>query len=141
MRSQINLRVSDAHRAYLEARNPGNLSAGFRLTVDRLDALQADGRKRAARILDGSDIGLICDALNGILTTDTTLWLTSPLLAMTLEDSAPALAAKWQVDPAALVGKVRSLDPAALAGLLDAVERFWNRVEAGEQCDPAEALR
>jgi hypothetical protein len=87
----------------------------------------------ARRLFRREELGLMVDACNG---THFEAW-SVPLLSVTVQDSIAldGLDAKWGVDGAALVGKLAALDPASTFALVDAIERHWQRVAAGEQPD------
>lgn len=76
----------------------------------------------AAVHLSPGEAGLIVDALNGT-------WVdlnTAQLLHVEVEDSLQHdLAAKWDVDGAALVEKLRGYTLVQRMAIADAVERFW----------------
>lgn len=83
-------------------------------------------------ILSREEVSLVADACNG------TLWQSwsVPHLAAEIQDAVrlDALDEKWGVDGPSLIAKLQALDIASIYALVDAVERYWSRVEQG--CQP-----
>jgi hypothetical protein len=71
-----------------------------------------------------AEASLLCDACNG-------LWVDSPrsvpLLWAEVQDACDLshLHLKWEVDPVALVAKLRAASPSQVWALIDAIEQFW----------------
>lgn len=91
--------------------------------------------RRARAVLRGTfpqpEINLIADSLNGTMNAE------ASLLYMTwagVQDSIEmdGLDKKWEVNGAALINRLKNLTFAENAALVDAVERWWNRVGRGE---------
>ncbi|MEW5952606.1 MAG: hypothetical protein AB1815_02450 [Bacillota bacterium] len=74
--------------------------------------------------LTESEACLIVDALNGSLYDAQS----APMLWASIQDAITldGLAAKWRVDGAALVEKLRALSAFQSMALVDAAERFWS---------------
>jgi hypothetical protein len=109
-------------------------------SLDRYHAI-LDAHLRVLREkLNDEETGLILDVLNGTLFADTiSIGFVWHEIANSLSDG---YAAKWNCDGSALVAKLKSLSYADNAALVDAVERWWNRVGAGENTlPPSEALK
>ena len=108
--------------------------------VARYLAILDGSRRRLAGLLSDSEIGLILDVLNGTRFADT---ISITMVHAEVEDSLEdGYAEKWECDGPALVTKLRALSYADSAALVDAVERWWNRVAAGEsKLKPGEALK
>lgn len=82
-------------------------------------------------VLSEGEASLLCDAMNGVLHTEKD----AHLFWAGIDDAIrlDRLDAKWGVDGAALVDKLRDLGPCAAQAIVDAVERFWrdpNRKDA-----------
>lgn len=98
------------------------------------------GRRRLAELLSNGEIGLVLDVFNGTLFAEP---FSIQMVPIEVADSLPdGYAEKWKVDGPALVQKLRGLTYAESVALVDCVERWWNRVGAGEsRLKPAEALK
>jgi uncharacterized protein (DUF885 family) len=108
-------------------------------SLDRYFFILDQARRRLAELLTDGEIGLILDVLNGTLFAEP---FSIQLVPAEIEDSFPdGYTQKWKVDGPALVMKLRGLSYAELVSLVDAVERWWNRVSAGEQPGHGEALK
>ncbi len=92
-----------------------------RRELERYYAVLRDELTRV-RLTEG-EASLIVDAMNGSITDH----YSYNLLWANISDaiSLDGLDAKWQVDGAALVEKLRSLTPGAAMAVSDACERFW----------------
>lgn len=138
------IRIPEALLAELDARTATGekreRGAAIRDSLTRLFALETEARHHASKIITPDEMGLICDALNGVLAEPFEAWLGFNLLAQELIKSAPALAEKWGVDADALVTKLANLDLAATLAILDAAERFWIAASRGETQDPRDML-
>lgn len=82
-------------------------------------------------VLSEAEASLLCEAMNGVLHTENDVHL----FWAGIDDAIrlDRLDAKWDVDGAALVDKLRDLGPCAAQAIVDAVERFWrdpNREDA-----------
>lgn len=90
--------------------------------------------------LTEAEASLICDAANGTLWEPHTL----DLLWAEIDDAIrhDNLAAKWDVDGAELVRRLRDdLTPAERLAVVDAAERFWRLVGDGDARPTGELLR
>lgn len=126
----------------IEARETrdGERSTIIARSLDRYFWLLQQARRALAETLNDAEIGLILDALNG------TAWMEPLTFQVAWAEIADAvrldkLDEKWSVDGRTLVRKLKALSPVEAAALVDASERWWGRVGAGEQPDHAEALR
>ena len=81
-----------------------------------------------------SELALIANACNGTLFDSRGI----PHLADDIEDSIQMDHTDifYAVDGIALLDQLRALDPAATHALVDAVERYWHRIGAGEDPPP-----
>lgn len=115
------IRLREAVAAEVEARGESR-NQTINRDLDRLYALY----KRALREVDLStkEAMLIVDSLNGTMFIDP---LSATLLWANIEDSIrlDGLDAKWEVDGAALVTKLRGLTSIQAMAVVDAAERFW----------------
>ena len=102
---------------------------------------EAMRRERAtlATQFNEAECGLILDSLNGVLHGEWSI----PLLWSGVEDSVllDHLDTKWSVDGPALVAKLRNLSYTGSAAIVDAAERYWRRVGAGETVEPGEMMQ
>lgn len=126
----------------IERRNAGeNRSGAISKMLSRYLYVLADARRRLRDEFSEGEISLILDALNGIGHFD----VHAPsFVNAEIADaiSLDQLDAKWKVDGPALVAKLNALSYADKLAIVDASERWWNRVGAGEQnLSPVEALR
>ncbi len=108
--------------------------------LDRYYEALKDTRRQLVKKFSDEEIGLILDNLNGTLMGET---FGVRLIYANVEDAITyeSIDAKWGVDGDALVEKLKALTFAENATLADAAERWWNRVAAGEEVTPADALR
>ena len=125
--------------AELDARGDERSSTLSR-TIERYLALLAASRRRLAELLTDQEVGLICDILNGTLFAEP---FSVQMLDREVADSLiDGYAEKWAVDGPALVEKLRGLTYIDQMAMVDAVERWWERVGRGEsKLSPSEALR
>jgi hypothetical protein len=79
---------------------------------------------------------LMCDVLNGSLAEPADVLEIH--VHASVEDADPAVFDKWDVDRAALLRKLSSLDLLQAAAITDAIERFWAGVSRGEDPHPAD---
>ena len=108
-----------------------NRSGVITLSLERYFAILETSRRALAEKFDKQECALILDALNGIMFADT---ISLQLVYANIEDSlADGLDKKWKVDSKELVKKLRALTYAENVTLVDAAERWWSRVENGEQ--------
>lgn len=128
--------------AEIEMRNAGeNRSGTISKMLSRYLYVLADARRRLRDQFSEGEISLILDALNGTGFFDehAPIFIDAEIAdAISLD----RLDAKWGVDGAALVKKLAALSYADKLALVDASERWWNRVGADEQRGSAmESLR
>jgi hypothetical protein len=110
-----------------------NRSQTITRSLERYFAILESSRRALAEKFNKRECGLILDAMNGIIHADT---ISISLVYAEIEDSlGDGLDKKWGVDGKALVKKLRALNYTENATLVDAVERWWNRVGSGEQPD------
>lgn len=89
--------------------------------------------------LSRGEIGMILDVLNGTLFAEP---FSIQLLDAEIEDAlVDGYAEKWEIDGPALATKLRNASFAQKVAVVDAAERWWNRVGQGDQPDVAEALK
>lgn len=122
MTNQVMFRASDQLLAEITRRDDGR---GESLVAKRdLDryyaALSAELR---AVSLSEPEALLLCDALNGVLHEPHTV----PLLWASIDDAIrlDRMDAKWGVDGADLVARLRALTYTQALAVIDAVERWW----------------
>lgn len=122
---QVNFRVdADLHDAISSRSGNVAISQVARRDLDRYYTSLAYDLRGVA--LSEAEALLIADAANG------TLWdaHSARLLWAEIEDALPAgLAAKWDVDGAALVIKLRQLTPGQSLAVVDAIERAWRHAD------------
>jgi hypothetical protein len=87
--------------------------------------------------LDGQDLCLVVDALNGILVDAHPGLDQRQMLRIELEDSIrlSGLDERWNVDAAALLAKIDDLEDSQVRRLLEGARRFWDAVGRGEGGD------
>jgi hypothetical protein len=128
--------------AEIELRNAGeNRSGTISKMLSRYLYVLAVARRRLREQFSEGEISLILDALNG-----TGFFDEHALIFIDAEISDAIslnhLDQKWKVDGPALVRKLAALSYTDKLTLVDAAERWWNRVGKGEQnLAPMEALR
>jgi len=108
--------------------------------LGRYFAVLDDSRRKLAELLSDAEMGLILDVFNGTLFAEP---FGIQLVDREVSDSlVDGYAEKWKCDGPALVKKLRGLDYVDQVALVDVVERWWNRVAAGEpKLKPSEALK
>jgi hypothetical protein len=135
----ISLQLDTAQAVALRQESDRDRSTIINRSLGRYFWLLDQARRRLAAELSDGEIGLILDALNGTMFAEP---FSIQIVPVEIEDALPdGLAEKWEVDGPALVKKLEAMDYWHLVALVDAVERWWNRVAAGEQPAPAEALK
>jgi hypothetical protein len=118
----ISVRITDDLRAQLEQR--GEVSTALRSALTRWYAYLGQGlREVQGRFSDGEQ-ALLADICNGAI------WepFVPELLAANVEDCEPGYFEKWGCDREALVAKLEGLTHQQQAGIVDAIERFWQAV-------------
>jgi hypothetical protein len=110
----------------------GNVSNTVNRSLDRYFALLNRALAEWRGTLSDNECALILDATNGSAFADT---ISLGMLWSEIEDavSLDGLDRKWSVDGAALAVKLKASGMLGQAALVDASERWWNRVAAGEQ--------
>lgn len=108
--------------------------------LDRYYEALKDTRRTLAQKFDANELGLILDNLNGTLMGET---YGVRLIYANVEDAITydSIDRKWGVDGDALVAKLKALTFVENATLADAAERWWNRVAAGHEVTPGDALK
>lgn len=121
--------VLDA-RVNSTTRSSGDRSYTISEMIERYDALLARVRHDIRDSYAASELGLMADACNG------TQWETYsiPMLPASIEDAIQYdhLDDKWSVDGAALIARLNTTSIVERYALVDAIERYWDRVERGE---------
>jgi len=117
-----------------------NRSGVINKGLDRYFAVLDEERRALIDVLSDAEMGLILDVLNGTLFSES---FSIQLVSREIRDSlVDGYAEKWNVDGPALVKKLVALTYPQCVALVDAVERWWNRVAAGEnKIKPSEALK
>lgn len=87
--------------------------------------------------LTGGEAQAICDALHGTLMAPSTVSVMWAEIDDALRHNR--LAAKWQVDGPALIGKLRQLSYVQALAVVDAAERYW--AISGEGSTNEDAMR
>lgn len=130
--AKLSITVSPAVLAEIERREEGNVSAVFNRSLERYFALLSRSLARWREQLSDDECALIIDATNGTMFADT---FSLGYLAAEVADaiSMDGLADKWGVDGPALVEKLGASGIMGQTALIDASERWWGRVAAGEQ--------
>jgi len=110
----------------------------LRRDLGRYYALLERGRAEARARLSEEEVRAIAGALNGILHEPWSM----PLLPAEIEDSVAHenLADRHGIDGPALVEKLTHLSAGATWAVIDACERHWNQIGAGEQPDACRLL-
>lgn len=131
---KISVSLSPAASAFVDARYSrldGNTSGTISESLERYAAILERERAELRSQLSPGEMALIIDVTNGSLFYSYSL----SLLWAEIADgcSLDQLDQKWEVDAAALIAKVKASGVAGQAALVDASERWWNRVAAGEQ--------
>jgi hypothetical protein len=108
--------------------------------LDRYYESLRDTRRQIGQKLSDKEMGLILDNLNGTLMGES---YGVRLIYANVEDAITyeSIDLKWDVDGDALVAKLKAFTFIENATLADAAERWWNRVAAGEEVTPADALK
>lgn len=118
----------------------GQRSAIINRDLERYYESLKDTRRQLAQKLSEKEIGLVLDNLNGTLMSES---YGVRLIYANVEDAITyeSIDLKWEVDGDALVAKLKAFTFIENAALADAAERWWNRVAAGEEVTPADALK
>ena len=118
----------------------GNNSGVISATIDRYAAVLAEARRTLRDKLRVAEVSACLDALNGYLTIEPR---TVALVSAEIRDAilGDDLGPKWGIDPDTLIATLDGLTFAEQMSLVDAAERWWMRVGAGENPEPREALR
>ncbi len=116
-----------------------NVSGALARILERYFALLSRSRSELRNQLSKEECALVLDATNGSAFVDT---VSLGMLWAEIEDavSLDHLDRKWQVDGPGLVAKIRGSGILGQVALIDASERWWRRVAAGEQPGFAELL-
>ncbi len=126
--------------AEIAVRAEGNVSGAIGDMLARYLALLARARAELRSQLSEHECALIVDATNGTAFADT---ISLSMLWAEIEDACAMdhLDQKWEIDGAALVGKIKAAGMIGQTALIDASERWWNRISAGEQPGYGELLK
>lgn len=138
---KFSLSITDELMQELNARGAstdGTRSGTINKQIERYFDLLHRNQGRLNDMFTDGEKGLIVDALNGVLFMDGMGILFSPAEII---EAIPDLAEKWHVTPEALTHKLKQLTPLDCFTLVDCVERWWNRVSAGEFPGHAEVFR
>lgn len=109
-----------------------NVSGTLNRCLDRYFALLARSLAEWRSQLSDEECALILDATNGTAFADT--FSLSHLWAEIADAvDLDGLDRKWDVDGAALVGKIKTSGILGQTALIDASEQWWRRVANGEQ--------
>lgn len=128
---KLSISLSPEAGAIVAARDDGNTSGAISEIIERYNAILARERAELRNQLSPNEMALIIDVTNGSLFYSYALGL---LWAEVSDGIAlERLDQKWEIDGADLVEKVKAAGIAGQAALIDACERWWNRVGAGEQ--------
>lgn len=116
-----------------------NVSAAMNRILDRYFGLLNRALAEWRSQLSDAEYALILDATNGTMFADT---ISLGMLWAEIEDAIEldGLDRKWSVDGAALVAKLQAGGMIGQTALVDASERWWRRVAAGEQPAYSELL-
>ncbi len=139
---KFNISLQPETVAEIDARNSGeNRSGTISKMLSRYLYTLADSRRRLREMLSDAEMSLILDTLNGTGFFDehAPIFIDAEISdAISLDH----LDEKWSVDGPALIAKLRTLSYADKLAIVDASERWWIRVAAGDQnVEPREALR
>lgn len=123
----------------INARAEGNVSGAINKSLMRYFALLQRSLAELRSQLSDQECALILDATNGSAFVDT---ITLNMLWADIEDACnlDGLDRKWSVDGPALVAKIKNAGMTGQTALIDASERWWNRVSAGENPGYGELL-
>lgn len=120
-------------------RGAANRSGVINRDLERYYEILRYGLQSLRDRLTDSEMAAILDNLNGCWMAET---VSVRLIYANVEDGLDeGLAEKWQIDGPELVRKLKNLSFAESCALVDAVERWWNRIANGEQPGSEEALR
>lgn len=112
-------------------REGGNRSGVISRDLERYYEALRRARVALRGMFSQPEISLVADSLNGTLNAEASLlYMTWAGVADSIE--LDGLDKKWKVNGPELVGKLRVISFAENAALVDAVERWWNRVGRGE---------
>lgn len=142
---QLGTRIGEEIDAELTSRGDRNTVA--RETLERYFTLLAEERRSLRRLLTPEEQTCIAAAFSGTIIDKMMMFgryvqgdRTGPLLAAEIEDAIRYETVSGPADPEALLAKLNCLSRGECAAVLDAVERFWRRVAAGEDADPHRLL-
>ena len=125
----------------LETRMVGvyKLSPTIRTQLQRYFALLRNTCVGLREKLTKEEIGLLTDALNGIKTGP----LVPPPIVEQIANAVKfdALDKKWGTNRVSLLQKLWNLSDVEKLALLDAIERWWIRVQKGESPEVKEVLK
>lgn len=124
--TELNLRIG----------TDGNRTGVLNKHLERYFAMLAESRRRLRQQFSDREIALLVDLFNGTLFADT---FSISYLAAEVEDAEDEWSPKWGVDRDALLDKLHGLSYADSAALVDAIERWWDRVGQGETPQPTVA--
>ena len=119
--------------------NEQNVSGTISRDLDRYYAALERARRSLREKLSQSEISAVIDNLNDC-------WMAEPysiqLVYANIADGIQeeGLAQAWGIDGPALVEKLRTMSFIELCALVDASERWWNRIANGEKPDFSDAL-
>lgn len=136
--AKLSISLPAAMVAELDARDDERSGIIARIIGRYVQAL-SETRRTLRQALGAAEIGLIMDVLNG--TASVEAWSPSYLPQEISDSLADGMAEKWTVDGQALVTKLAAMTYVEKLALVDAAERFWHQVGAGENPDHADALR
>ena len=126
--------------AEITTRAEGNISGAINQALERYLALLARARAELRNQLSDHECALIIDATNGTAFADT---ISLGMLWDEIEDACQLdqLDRKWDVNGSDMVAKIKAAGMIGQTALIDASERWWNRVSAGEQPAYGELLK
>jgi len=128
----------EARQANPQDEQSTDRSSTIAKSLDRYFYALAAARRGLRSRFSAGEQGLLLDVLNGAL-------FAAPCAAGFLEHEVAVAvidggAEKWQVDGPALIKKLKALHYCEKLALIDAAERWWNRVARGEQPAAGEML-
>lgn len=136
---KLSVSLSPDIMGQINTRAEGNVSGAINKSLARYFALLQRSLAELRSQLSEPECSLILDATNGSAFSDT---ISLNMLWADIEDAVnlDGLDQKWGVDGRALVAKIKLAGMAGQTALIDASERWWNRVSAEENPGYAELL-
>lgn len=135
----ISMSAEVANQIETRIEHDGDRSPTIARQLERYFSLLERARRELRAILTEQEMSLIVDALNGTAFMDTfSLYFVNHEVSDAID--MDGLDTKWVANGDVLKTKMNSLNDVQRVALVDAVQRWWNRVAKGEQPDFRELL-